>query len=376
LQVVKRGTKIIHIFSNLDYSRAMLQLLSGLKNSGHEVSAVFLSPRPPLMMEELQKNNIACHYISYNGKSSIPRALFKCWWYLLKNRSSLVHVHLFEASLIGLTASFFAGIRKRIMTRHHTDHHLRFFPSALKYDRYSNRMATKIIAISKNASAHLIQNEKAPREKIVYIPHGFDFSEFTRPETGLMQQKRSELGIPEKAFVVGVISRANRVKGVEYTVEAFKKLWSLNNNVFLILGNFQGDKKTEILKSLEELPSGTWTEAGFEKNVNLLFSLMHCFVHVPVDPDAEPFGQVFIESLALSVPSVFSASGIGAEICREGNLALEVPFRDSEAIFRAVKKIMDDPETAGEMAKRGKAFVEKKFTLNKMLDSLAEVYHG
>jgi glycosyltransferase involved in cell wall biosynthesis len=81
---------------------------------------------------------------------------------------------------------------------------------------------------------------------------------------------------------------------------------------------------------------GSYESIGFESNVYDLYSLFDIYVHTPVDPYCEAFGQTYVEALAAGVPSIFTLSGVAREFAMDEPLATIVPFRDSEAIYRAM----------------------------------------
>ena len=57
------------------------------------------------------------------------------------------------------------------------------------------------------------------------------------------------------------------------------------------------------------------------------------------DKIPKPFGQVYIEALAASVPMVCTKAGIAASVINEAN-AIPVPFQDADAIYVALKSIL------------------------------------
>jgi glycosyltransferase involved in cell wall biosynthesis len=94
---------------------------------------------------------------------------------------------------------------------------------------------------------------------------------------------------------------------------------------------------------LLELPDGSFEYVGFESNVYDLYSLFDIYIHTPVDPYCEAFGQTYVEALAAGVPSIFTLSGVAREFAMDEPLATIVPFRDSEAIYRAMIQLLTTP---------------------------------
>src|SRR5690606_18445048 len=80
----------------------------------------------------LEEHGFHAHHYSLRGKWMIPIYIAFFVVRFIFRRPRFVHCHLLEASLIGITAAWLAGVRKRIMTRHHGDLHHVYHPHAMK----------------------------------------------------------------------------------------------------------------------------------------------------------------------------------------------------------------------------------------------------
>ncbi len=107
-----------------------------------------------------------CKNYSLKSKFFIPFYILLFYFKLIFTKYDLVHCHLFEASLIGLISSKFAGIKKRIHTRHHSDFHHTYFPNAVKYDLLINKYSTHIIAVSNNIKEILPEHIQKKKNNI------------------------------------------------------------------------------------------------------------------------------------------------------------------------------------------------------------------
>ncbi len=142
--------KVTYILSNIDKSVAFEWIANHLNTNRFKLSFILLHSEEPYLHRWLQEKKIDSIYIHHSGKESYPRSFFKVWNILKKTRPDVVHSHLIDANLIGLTAANLIGIKKRIYTRHHSTFHHEFFPKAVKWDKIANNLATDIVAISEN----------------------------------------------------------------------------------------------------------------------------------------------------------------------------------------------------------------------------------
>ena len=112
--------------------------------------------------------SLICCYFKFNGKkSSYPRLILKLYNLFKEQKPEIVHAHFLDATIISLTAALLAGVKHRIYTRHHSTYHHKFAKKGVLYDKYSNMLATTIIAVSGVVEKVLLQNEQVPKRKII-----------------------------------------------------------------------------------------------------------------------------------------------------------------------------------------------------------------
>ena len=170
--------RCFRVLSNIDKAIAFEWIAEEINKEQFEISFILLHHEKPFLYTWLKERKIQVHYIQHFGKKSYPKSFIKVYNTLLKIKPKVIHTHLFDANLIGLFAGKLLKIKKRIYTRHHSTYHHNNFPKAVKYDKWSNNMATEVVAISNNVQSVLNQLEKVPLKKIKLIPHGFDLKSF------------------------------------------------------------------------------------------------------------------------------------------------------------------------------------------------------
>jgi glycosyltransferase involved in cell wall biosynthesis len=366
--------KIIYIVSNINKALAFEWIAEKLDKSRFDLIFVLLNPGKSDLEEYLISSHIKVYLFPYTGKKDIPGTFWKILKILRKEKGDRIHTHLFEASLLGLAAGKIAGVSKRIVTRHHGNQHHAFFPRAVYYDRIINSLATTIVAPSQSVKNILVSLEGVNSAKVKVVHHGFDLAYFDKPQPQLVQMLREKYNSANKRPVIGVISRYTELKGLQYIIPAFKKLLDTYPNGLLVLANAGGDYSAQIGPLLKELPESAYVEIPFEKNIAGLYPLFDVFVHTPVEPASEAFGQTYVEALASGTPSVFTLSGVAAEFIVDRQNALVVPFRSAEAIHDAVLTLLKDEFLRSGLIKRGKQDVCSTFALSKMIKRLEDIY--
>ncbi len=366
--------KIVNILSDINKSLSFEWLASELDKEKYDLRFILLNPGPSELEDFLKEKKIVVKRFFSKGKLSWPFAWFKIYRTLKKWKPGIVHCHLQTASILGLSAAKNAGIEKTIYTRHHSSLHHVYHRKGIFWDKFCNKRATHIVAISGVVKKILQEWENVPSEKISLIPHGFKLAEFNRVSGERVQAIKNKYSLTGNSKVIGVISRLTEWKGVQYIIPAFRSLLKKYPDAVLMLLNAKGDYSKEIERSLLAIPKKRYRLIEFEKDIPAVYKSFDVFVHVPIDEHCEAFGQTYVEALAAGVPSVFTLSGIASDFIVDGYNASVVPFKNSEAIVKAMDKILSAPEFATNLARNGYESVNEKFMLHTMIYKLAELY--
>lgn len=364
-------TNVTYVVSNINKSLAFEWISNGLSKDRFNLSFVLLNPDDSILENYIKSIGVPVKRITFKSKLDTFKAIFLLMVFFLKNKTQAVHCHLFEASLSGLIAAKLCGIKTRIYTRHHGDFHHKYFPRAVYYDKFINALATKIVSISKNVSTILIEKENVSPDKITLIHHGFDLHLFTNKNNDKLKVLYNAAG---NSPVIGVIARYTHWKGIQYIIPAFQEILIEYPNARLILANASGDYKTEIQAMLKSLPSESYTEIVFEKQIELLYSLFDVYVHTPIDSEVEAFGQTYVEALATGVPSVFTLSGVANEFIVNEFNALVVDYKSSSQISVAVKRILTDIVLKNKLILNGSHSIQENFSLPLFIQHLEKLY--
>lgn len=367
-------TVVMIVVSNVDKAIGFEWLVQRLDKTRFDLRFLLLNEGESQLGNFLRAEEIKVHEVHFGGRPTIPLALLKVLRIFLAEGPDVIHTHLFGANVIGLTAGWLARIRKRIYTRHSANENRRYHGKQW-IDRVVNRLATDVIAISENVKNILMREEAVPAEKITLLHHGFELKEFSNVPLERTQALKAKYDPEDRSPVIGVIARYSHWKGIQYVISAFKKLLQDFPGAFLVLANAgKGDYKDEIGEMLMGLPDGSFTEIVFEKDLFSLYKLFDVYVHTPIDPELEAFGQTYVEALASGIPSVFTLSGVAPEFIEHERNALVVDFQDSEQTHHAVKRLLDDEELRERLIANGREDVREMFSIELMIDRLSRLY--
>ncbi|MDI9311577.1 MAG: glycosyltransferase family 4 protein [Limnohabitans sp.] len=368
--------KLTYIISNIDKALAFEWIARHIDKKKYTLSFLLINPGDSNLERFLKNNGIEVRRIVCGSKKDWPSAWWSIYSYLRKSKPDIVHCHLLQANILGLTAAKYAGITKRIYTRHHSDYHFRYFPKGVKWDKLANKMATHIVAPTNAVKYILKAREGVSEEKISVINHGFDLDYFKNVPESQKAELQLKYNPDNKRPIIGVVARFTQLKGIQYIIPAFGQLLSEYPNALLLLFNARGDYEYQLRIQLKTLPEHSYKTIVFEPELAAVYSLFDVFIQASTDTYIEAFGQTYVEALAAGVPSVFTLSGVAPDFIIDKENALVVPFCDADSIYNSIVSIIKNKELSHNLIKNGYLSVQNKFRLETMISELENLYNN
>lgn len=204
------------------------------------------------------------------------------------------------------------------------------------------------------------------------IPNAVDADRFRPRDRG--GEIRRRYGIRDDEDVILYVGRIVYHKGLEYLTESIKHMDKDTNLMLVGTGDFKDSLKEIIIEN--QLGNQVFF-AGRVPNKELPFYYNASDVFVlPSVSRLEAFGIVALEAMASEVPVVVSdIPGVREVITPEENGLLAEPMNPGD-IAEKVKRVLNDPEMAKEMGKKGRERVLNNFTWEKVAEDIEEVYEG
>lgn len=349
----------------------------GTDRARFDLSFVLLNRARPPLAPVLDELDIPWTHVPFRGRSDVPRAARVIWRHCRDVDPDIVHTHFMNACLAGLTAAALRRVPVRIHTRHHAG------PLSWRtrrpwqelYDFYNNALSTAIIAPSLAVQTVLTGRNRVRREKVRLLHHGFDLDAFDAVTDDRVRALRERHGIGDAHPVIGVFARYAEIKGIQYIVPAFERLLEKYPDALLLLAPASGSYHAKLAPAIARIPARNRREIAFEDDVFALYKLLDVFVHVPIAPQVEAFGQVYIEAMAAGVPSVITRAGIANELARDRENAVVVPHRDSEAIYRGMRDVVENADLRATLIRNGRRDAQA-FSARAMIDGLEKIYES
>ena len=345
--------------------RAVLLHAEGLLKRGHQVRLV-LEPGSPICKlangKDLQVDAVSMRRLCY------PSAILAFRRLIAHERPAVLHVNSSRDSWIGALAARLVRARPKIVrTRHISTPLNRNVTTRLLYRQLVDMV---IVTGSELTRRALIERDGLDAGRVAAFPIGLDLEEF-RP--GAPQRDlRQELGLPPGHRLVGLISYLRAYKGHEFFVEAAARVLPRVKDVtFLIVG--EGPEEQAIRSQIAA--RGLTRQVlmlGFREDLLEVFRSLDLFVIPSVEGDTIP--QVLMQAMALGLPVISTTVGSIPDVVQDGVTGFVVPPRDAGALAERIAALLADPDLRHAMGSRGRALVEREFSLERMLDRLEGVY--
>ena len=349
--------KILHILTDSNIGGAGTHLLNILKFYDRsrfiiEVALPQGSRLIPLVKETDTKVIEVPHMrdISFSIKTTLALV-----FQLAREKPTLIHTH---ASLAGRLAARFLRIPV-LYTRHYCVDGGRRSGASFLQDR--------VIATSPEVEAGLLRSGIKP-QLITTINNG------VAPLPPLDENERKTIraryNIPPDAFVVSQIGRLTPVKGHEYSLNAMKLLFDINQNIVLLLAG-DGELEAQLKKRIKSEGIKNVYMTGFVSKIHEIHNITDLQLNAS---DTETSCQVLLEGMSLGIPAVVTNGGGNPLTVPHGQCGLVVPCRDATAIAQAITQIESDPALYKRLSEGALAAYNNNFRAEDMTRKLEAVY--
>ncbi|MBX2971853.1 MAG: glycosyltransferase family 4 protein [Flavobacteriales bacterium] len=370
-----RPIHVLHTFANNSEVPYLSWFAERAAREGNvRYTFIILHPERPRMtdaMEALGFEVIHIRFDDLHRKRGMLRALPLLWWHILRAKPDIVHCNLFDDSLPGLIAARLAGIKARVLTRQDTGFHWMHARRWVALDRWNNRMATRIIAISGENQRFMMEHEGAPGGKIDLVHNGIPPERFTRQDPATMARFRSRFGVEPHHLVFGTVARFIPWKGYRHIVGAAERIvQQMPHARFLLCG--RGAQEQEIRTMVQE--AGLTDHVAFTgriepRDMASFYGIMQAYLHAAV---LEPFGLVYAEAMMNAVPVVSTRTGAALDAIEDGVNGILVPEADAGAMADGVQRLLAlDMKAIGEA---GRQTALRMYCFDVMWNGTMEVY--
>lgn len=364
----RRDLRILHVILSLGCGGAerLVKVLSvhAAKN-GHKVHVACLDSAPEAP-EEFAPYDIPLVLLKRRPGVFDPRACLALARFVRARRIDMLHAHDLTSALQSSAASLVTGTP--VVFTEHSRHYL----EERRLRRLEKRVISSMVSVVAEVSPLLAEASRdrdgVRPEKLRVIANGVDVAQFAGAGPGRF---RASLGVAPNQRLVGMVGRLENIKGPQVLLEAFGLLARTRPDLVLAFVGPGGLAKPLADRALDLGLGDRVLLAGARDDIPRVLADLDLVV-LPSLSEGLPFA--LLEAMAAGKPVVASAVGYIPSVLHNGRTGVLSPPGDSESLAAAMALLLENPEVARDMGRNAQAEVERRFSLNGMLEAYDDLY--
>jgi len=314
--------------------------------------------------------------ITLGMKRGVPevRGFVRLYRVLAAEKPDIVQTWMYHSDLLGFLAGKLSGAPVIGWNIRCSDMELRNYRRMTVMTRSVVRLISPMVDFAiVNSIAGKEFHEKAgfrpKRWEVIF--NGFDVSEF-RPDPASRAAVRAELGIDEKARIIGMIARFDPMKDHATFFQAAAKLAAARVDVhFLLAGIDMTWDHAALARLIGDALRPRVHLLGFRSDVQRI--LPACDLFTLSSAFGEGFPNVVGEAMSCAVPSV--ATDVGDSAFLIGDTGRVVPPRDPARLVDAWNELLNlDRESLAALGDRARQRVQRNFDIHSIAQRYETLY--
>jgi glycosyltransferase involved in cell wall biosynthesis len=184
---------------------------------------------------------------------------------------------------------------------------------------------------------------------------------------------RAELGLPPSAVVVGTVARLDPVKDLGTLLDAVAQLRRSQPEARLVVVGDGAERTALEARAARPDLAGAVLFTGTRRDARRLLSAFDVYANTSIH---EGVSLTILEAMAAGLPVVATTAGGNPEVVADGETGMLVPVRAPDAVASALSALAAARERAQRFGARGRARVEERFSMDRMVSEYVDVYRG
>jgi len=368
---VKERIVVLHVIDALGLGgaeRFLVELCRALPSDRYQVIVSTVSGDGPRANDLCQAG---IEVFSLQARSNWElTAVFRLARFMRRRGVDIVHTHLFVGGVFGRLAALLAGVPITITTEQNAYAPGHLPPrSQIVADALLARFTDRLVAVSQGARDYLVQVERVSPAKIRVVPNAIPWPEPVCPAD--VEAARRDLGAGGRSPLLGTVARLTVQKGLSYLLQALSTLRARFPGIYCVI---VGDGP--LRSDLESLAVRLGLEdhvrfCGLRRDVPAILQSLDLFVLPSL---FEGLPVALLEAMAAGRPVVATRVAGSSEVIEDGVNGRLVPPADAAALAEAMAELLDDPEQAQALARRGQEIVRQRYTIDRVTEAYERLY--
>lgn len=290
--------------------------------------------------------------------------------FLRRERTEVVHSHDAYTSVYGTLCARLAGVPGVIASRRSWySPHLK--GRILRANRLAYRFADRIVANSPSVSRLVETDAGVPASRIITIPNFLDPQAFEPIAPADRRRMLDEIGVPEDAFVVGIVARLSPVKDHATLLRAIASVRDQIPALHCVLVG-DGPERAAIEALAKSLEIADIVHLAGERaqppNLHGLFDVS------VLCSTSEAFPNSVLEAMAAARPVVATDVGGTPDAIRQGTTGLLVRPSDPSRLADALLRLYNEPALRPKLGAAGCAAARAGYSADAVISQVEALY--
>jgi sugar transferase (PEP-CTERM/EpsH1 system associated) len=365
--------RVLHVIPQLGLGgteKGVLKVIRGLGEDGftHQICAV-----RGVDTEFAKREGIASKAYSADSlRDGFQFPLFRLKKIMEEFRPHIVHSRNFGA-LEAVPAARLARVPVAIHSEHGYELEiLRGLPMRRRVlCRCFYSMADVVFTVTDDLRKYHAAQSWLPADRFRVLYNGVDTEKFS-PNPLSAAQVRTELGVPDRRFLIGSVGRLVPIKDHKTLLRAAEFLvdGGLDIHVLLVGAGPEMPNLRNYVADSNSL-AGRVTFAGASDRVPELLNAMDAFVLPSI---CEGMSNTILEAMACGVPVIVTRTGGNPELIEEGSSGFLFPPGKVEMLSALLSRLVESSATRREFGACGRRRAVEQFSLAGMMQRYQEIY--
>jgi glycosyltransferase involved in cell wall biosynthesis len=326
-------------------------------------------------------NNLIEQKIGLNKMSRILGAILKYFLFFeyLFHLSKIIDIEKYDELMVinggypaGIScraAAIFWGISKKKKSVHNFHNFvikpklfLKLFETPIDY--FVQKYTSCFVSVSKTCSESMINRSVIwKRATVRYIYNGISP---VKHKLNSNFNLRQEFNLPTDSSICLILATYERRKGHQFLLEAFKKVFDVRKNAYLICCGYGESYEFDRIRKLAD-------DLGISQNVILtgfredaIDILSQSDILVIASESFESFGLTALEAMKLKKPVVSTNTGGLKEVIKDSSGGFLFKYGDTNGYSSKILELLDSEKLCMEQGEKGYQRFMDMFTVDKM----------
>jgi glycosyltransferase involved in cell wall biosynthesis len=241
-----------------------------------------------------------------------------------------------------------------------------------RLDRWCLPRYDKVICVSTDLFDECLEAGVRP-DRLELVENAIDDTQFC-PSDGDRSHLREGVGLPMNSFVIGAVGRLSREKGLHFLLPAIAQIRSDGTDVLLAIAG-EGPERKALENQVRELGiEDSVTFLGFQEDTSRFFQALDSYC---LSSTSEGLPNVLLEAMSCGIPTVATdLPGVRQVIRDPDTQGLIVAPSDSDALYGALRQLIDSKEQRETLSRNGRQRILDGFSFSKRMERVAGIYQS